>query len=347
MKERLPKALLYKEWKNARWGLVLLTLFLLLSRLLEAQQRLSWLKEVAKRGELVVANNAYWFQLFLYGNGTVFVQLFILIAGLVYLLFYQDRQGATASLVGGLPFTKQQVFYVKWLTGAAVIVAAFLVNGLLLTGFYFANRTWMLATPYQVIPTWTTLSLAFALAAFSFMFFVQCAMGHSLAAAVVGPITSLVPLFVLDGLKNIIHHQFGLAYDSALIKGLEQAANVVAWPNLLSPGHVLSADGIHYPVYGSVATRVVTFLVITVISLWLGRTSYQRNAVEKSGELLMFPFLEPVLIYGFAVCLGILLALLFGLGYGQDSVWLMNAFLIGGLVGGWWLAKRVVAYYQH
>ena len=61
----------------------------------------------------------------------------------------------------------------------------------------------------------------------------------------------------------------------------------------------------------------------------------------------MFPFLEPVLIYGFAVCLGILLALLFCLGYGESSVLVMDAFLIGGFAGGWWLAKRVVTYYQH
>ncbi|MGI6597009.1 MAG: hypothetical protein ACOX2T_04295 [bacterium] len=54
----------------------------------------------------------------------------------------------------------------------------------------------------------------------------------------------------------------------------------------------------------------------------------------------MFPFLEPVLIYGFAVCLGILLALLFGLGYGESSVLVMDAFLIGGFVGGWLVASQ-------
>jgi hypothetical protein len=347
MRQLFSKALFYKEWKNARWGFAFLTLFLLLSRLFDALQRLSYLKEVAKRGDLVVANNAYWFQSSLYGDDGVFVLLFILTTAITYLLFYQDRQGATASLMGSMPFTKEQAYDVKWFTGAGVIVGAFLVNGLLLTGFYFANRSWMFATPYQVIPTWTALYLAFTLAAFSFLFFVQCAMGHGLAAAVVGPITSLVPWFVFYGLRDIALHQFQTSFDSVLIKGLWRAASVVAWPDLLSTSYVQSLSGIYYPSYDNIPTRVLVFLAVTLISFLLGRAAYKRNAVEKFGELLMFPFLEPVLIYGFAVCLGILLALLFGLGLGENSVLVMDAFLLGGFVGGWFLAKRVVAYYQH
>lgn len=347
MKQLFPKALFYKEWKNARWGLALFAFFLFYSKLFYAIQGLSFLKEVAQSGNLVVANNEYWFQQLMYVNDDVFVLLVIITAVLVYFLFYQDRQGATASLMSSMPFTKEQAFNVKWITGAGVIVAAFLVNGLLLTGFYFANRSWMFATPYQVIPTWIVLFLAFTLALFSFLLFVQCAMGHSLAAAVVGPIASVVPWFFLAGLNDLVRHQFSLPYDHAAIDFLGRTADAVGWPYLLRTVYVQSPSGIHYPDYENIPTKVLIFLAIAAVTFLLGRIAYKRNAVEKSGELLMFPFLEPVLIYGFAVCLGILLALLFCLGYGESSVLVMDAFLIGGFAGGWWLAKRVVTYYQH
>lgn len=347
MKQLFPKALFYKEWKNARWGLALLAFFLLYSKLFDAIQRLGWLKEVAKRGDLVVANNAYWFQQLMYGDDGVFVLLVILTSALVYVLFRQDRQEATASLTSSMPFTKEQAFNVKWITGAGIIVTAFLINGLLLTGFYFINRSWMFTTPYQVIPTWTVLFLAFTLALFSFLLFVQCAMGHSLAAAVVGPIASVVPMFFFAGFNDIVRYQFNLSYDNAVIIFLDRLMGAVAWPELLSQVYVQSPSGIHYPVYENILAKALIFLAIAAVTFLLGRIAYKRNAVEKSGELLMFPFLEPVLIYGFAICLGILLALLFGLGYGENSVLVMDAFLIGGFVGGWFLAKRVVAYYQH
>jgi hypothetical protein len=348
VKQLFPKALLYKEWKNARWGFVLITFFLVLSNLLEAMQRLSYLKELANRGELEVTNHAYWLQLSLYGNDGVFAWLFILTAALAFLLFYQDRQGATASLITSMPFTKEQAFNVKWLTGAGVIVGAFLVNGLLFTGFYFANRSWMFETPYQVIPTWTAIALAFALAAFSFLLFVQCAMGHSLAAAVVGPIASLVPWFVLSGLRDIIFDRFGLSYHNALINWLSRAANAVAWPRLLLPVYVLSPSGIYYTGYDNVPGRVLVMVIIAAICMWLGRVAYRKSAVEKSGQLLMFSSLEPVLIYGFAICLSLLVSLVFGRGFvAEDNVLVMDAFLLAGFIGGWWLAKRVVVYYQH
>ncbi len=68
MKQLFPKALFYKEWKNARWGLALLAFFLLYSKLFYAIQGLSFLKEVAQSGNLVVANNEYWFQQLMYGD---------------------------------------------------------------------------------------------------------------------------------------------------------------------------------------------------------------------------------------------------------------------------------------
>ncbi|NLG86705.1 MAG: hypothetical protein GX489_05750 [Firmicutes bacterium] len=345
MKQLFPKAVFYKEWKSARWGLALFIL-LFVSKLFDAIQRLNNLKELAQCGELVVANSAYWFQQLIYGN-SIFLLIFVLTSVLAYLLFYQDRQEATASLIGSLPFTKEQAFNVKWITGAGIIVMAFLVNGLLLTGFYFANRAWMFSTAYQVIPTWTALHLVFALAAFSFMLFVQCAMGHSLAAAAVGPIAGLVPLFFFAGLNDIVRYQFNLSYDNVVSNFLDRLTGAVNWLDLISASYVQNTSGIVCPVYDNMPVRIVVFLAITVIFLWLGRIAYQQNAVEKSGELLMFPFLEPVLIYGFALCLGLLLALMFGLGYGENSVLVMDAFLVGGFVGGWFLAKRVVAYYQH
>lgn len=274
--------------------------------------------------------------------------MLILIIALVFLLFYQDRQGATAALLNSMPFTKEQMFWVKWLTGAGAIVGALLLCSLLLTGFYFANRSWMFAAPYRVILSWTILYLAYGLAAFSFLVFVQSLMGQSLVAAVVGPIASMVPWFFFSGVQSLIRAQFRLPYteNSAVLNWFDRAADAVVWPNLLSPQFHTQPNGVYYVTYQNLPGRILIFLAIIVICVWLSRIAYRQNAIEKNGQLLMFDFLEPFLVYGFAVCFGMLSGLVFGLGFSEGGVLVMDVFLIGGFLSGLLLAKRVVGYYR-
>ncbi|HKM40026.1 MAG TPA: ABC-2 transporter permease [bacterium] len=343
----LPRALFYKEWKSARWGLAGLTLMLLLSQLLRAQRELNWRKEWAQGGHFVPAHHGYWFQDLLYNNSGLYLFVFVAIAALVFLLFQQDRRGATASWLNSMPFTKGQAYDVKWLTGAGIIIGAFLINGILLTAFYFINHDWMLEAPYRVVLIWTGLYLLFSLALYSFFFLVHSAMGHSLAAAVVGPISSLVPAFVMLGLRGVIYYNTDLAAGDAIYAWFSRVSDALAWPYLIAPGYVSDAQGrVLYPVFDNLGGRFLVLGAITVASVLLGRLLYRHNAVEKSGELLMVPALEPVLIYGFALCSGLLLSQLFGLGHGRDGVAMMNTLLGGGFIGGWLAAKKVVLYYR-
>lgn len=347
MKKLFPRALLYKEWKNARWALITITLFLVLTGPFEAMQRLASIKEFAGENEFVPEHFAYWFNELLYASGGFFAYLFVFTIGLTLLLFYQDRQETTVSLVSSMPFTRKQAYSAKWLMGLGVLTGAFLINGLLLTGFYFANKDWMLSSPYGVIPIWTSLHLAFVVAAFSFLFFVQCVMGHAVAAALVGPIASLVPWFVATGLQDIVRHLWQLSYDNYLVKWLGRVGETFAWPYLIEITYVPDAAGVFYPLYDNLPRRFFILITITVVSTLLGRRAYGENAVEKAGQLLMFPFLEPVLIYGFALCLSLLLPLFFGIGYGHDNNLITYVLLVVGFGGGWFLARRAVAHFRH
>ncbi|NMA54434.1 MAG: hypothetical protein GX952_00705 [Firmicutes bacterium] len=345
MKRVLPQALLYKEWKSARWGLAGLTLVLVLSRLVRVQLELKWLIELAQAGNLTVAHHSYWFQTLLFSAGAVAPTL-VTVAGLAFLLFYPDRQGATASFLNSMPFTKMQLFDVKWAVGAGVITGAYLIHGVLLSAFYFLNRPWMFSTPYRAIPIWSSLQLLVSLAAFSFFLFVHSAMGHSLAAAVVGPICSFVPAFMAFGLRDIIYLNFSLSYDNALIVGLSKAANILYWPYLVAPSYLADARGeVMYPEFDQLGVRLLVLGIIMLVSFFLGRALYRRNSVEKVGELLMFSQLEPVLIYGFAICFGLLFNQIFGLGYGSGAA-MINTFFLGGFMGGFFLARKVVYYYR-
>ena len=347
MKKLFPRALLYKEWKNARWALITITLFMVLTGPFEAAQQLGSIKKIVTGNEIMVARRfAYWFKEFLYEGGGYFAWLFILTIGLTLLLFYQDRQETTVSLVSSMPFTRKQAYSAKWLMGVGVLTGAFLINGLLLTGFYFANSNWMFSTPYGAIPICTALHLTFTVAIFSFLLFVQCVMGHAVAAAVVGPIASLVPMFVVTGLQEIICYFWQLSYDNKLLQWFDRLGNALTWPYLVEIAYALNAAGIHYPFYDNLPRRFFILITITVIFTLLGCRAYRESAVEKSGQLLMFPFLEPVLIYGFALCLSLLLVLFFGISYSHDNKLIANVLLFVGFGGGWLIARQVVAYFR-
>ena len=155
----------------------------------------------------------------------------------------------------------------------------------------------------------------------------------------------LVPMFVVTGLQEIIWLLLATSYDNNLLQWFDRLGNALLGLTLLEI-YALNVAGIHYLFYDT-TPRFFILITITVVSTLLGRRAYGENAVEKAGQLLMFPFLEPLLIYGFALCLSLLLPLFFGIGYGHDNNLITYVLLVVGFGGGWFLARRAVAHFRH
>lgn len=336
------KALFYKEWKTCAWFLIILTVVSIEAPLTDMISDLVLIKRLAAEGMLAGSGMDQWFGSALVDDSSwLRIPLFI-IAILVTYQFRDIRREATGDLLASMPFTRCQVIFTKWATGMMVIAVPFLVTYLLLSVFYWLNRDWI-ATSYWLLPQWALLYFLFLSCFYGFMFFVQTVMGQSGTATVIGAICTVIPWYLLTGIPRLLRELLGLSYMGVI----EELGWYTVWPRWIEARmEYLPPDwtAYHY-IYTHFGLKVLTMAAVIVVFYWLAERAYAHNPLERNGQLLMFRFLEPVLVWGFAICSGMLIAIILGLGYSFGRLGVALC-LAAGTAFGYWMARRVVLYYQ-
>jgi ABC-type transport system involved in multi-copper enzyme maturation permease subunit len=346
MVQYFSKALFYKEWKNIRWITIFMTLSLIFFKINPIMAKVDLLKK-GRATILSIYGGEHWFNFALLGGENVLFVLafFVLVIALVLISFQGERQGGTADLLVSMPFTRRQQIFTKWVAGVLALAISFAVALLFLTAFYQFNTRWII-DPYWIIPQWVLLHFLFYLSVFSFLLFVQTVMGQNLAAGVVGVISMMVPWYLLSVIPYYLQVHFNWSYREPVIQTMSSLSGYVFWFELIDARYDWASHIIPYYFYSNFWGKVILMLALIAIFYLLAEKAFRRNALEKNGQLLMFGFLEPVLIWGFALCLGLLFGLFFGRGYSDGSIMAVDVFLVGGTILGYWLAKKTVLFYQ-
>lgn len=336
------KALSYREWKTCAWVLVILIVALIETPIMDIVSKLNLVKQLAAEGMLAGSGLERWFENLLVDDSSWLRIPLFLIAMLVTYQFYDIRREGTGDLLASMPFTRRQVVFTKWATGMKVIAAPYLVSYLLISVFYWLHRD-LITASYWLVPQWALLHFLFLSCFYSFMFFVQTVMGQTGTAMVVGAICTVIPWYLLTAVPNVLRELFGLSYMGMI----EQLGEYTVWPRWIEARiEYLPPDWTAYQyIYTHFWLKVLAMIAVTIGFYWLADRAYANNPLEKNGQLLMFRFLEPVLIWGFAICLGVLMAILIGLSYETGRLGLALC-LTAGTALGYWLANRVVIYYQ-
>lgn len=340
------KGLFYKEWKIASWMSVFLTGLLLIHPVFNIINRLALLKEELAQGVGEVELWGDWFGDYLIMENTWLIAGLFITVALITFLFSHDRQSQTGDLLASMPFTRQQVIGTKWLSGALAIAIPFGIVFLLLTVVYWVNKG-VITASYSLIVQWVLLGYLFLLAFYSFLFFVQTVMGHHLLASIVGAICTLVPWYLVSGIPIFLNNIFDLSATHPIIQIMHMAQRYTWWPDLMKGSiEYLPPDwNTYYCFYTHYGLRVALLLFLTAVFCILAQRAFVKNSFERNGQLLMFQFLEPVLIWGFAVCFGLLIVLFFGLGFNSGAL-ILSIYLAVGTAVGYWIAKKTVHYYQ-
>ncbi len=338
------KALFYKEKKTAAGVIGAFTAVLIM---LKVYPQISYLNNAKETGstDKLISVWYHWFEKTLLGDYETVVPFVLLgIVFLVVALFGHDRQDSTGDLFGSLPFSKRQIITTKWLTGALIIIVPFLVVFIALSLFYGTNSHWII-TPYSSIPLWTLLNLAMALTVFSFLFMVQTLMGNNTFGGIVGAICIVTPWYILmSGAQTL--GKFLNGYQSPVVQAMEKlASRTIIWQVLepgITSGSLMATPVRYYYYYPDFALRLGILLAMIGLFFWVSLKAYQANPLEKNGELLMFSFLEPVLIWGFAICLGLFFPNIFGWRYETNNL-IFTAYITLGTALGYFIARGAVA----
>ncbi|NFA61048.1 ABC transporter permease [Clostridium sporogenes] len=355
MKRLFKDPLFYKDWKSSKWICLLMTLILFWDKTSRASSDLNIQKYQMVMDKSFVFDKM-WFNQFLLGWSSVKTTLVLgVIVLLCILLFKGEKQDSTCDLLHSMPFTRKDIMISKIKVGILTIVIPFLINFIILTFFYFNNKSYI-GSSYVDIPKFYFINLLFSLFLFMFLVFMQSIVGQYFAAAVIAPITLFVPNMFAAYIVDLIRFSKGLEYDSPKLMVLDQFvrnSNIYDIVNTKALDRVEKGpDGeqmrnIDRFIYENFDIKIMILIILIVVFAILSVIIYNRIKLERINQLIIFKPVETVFKLGVAICVGMIFSQMFGYPKGAEPVPNMPLIYITLLIGtiiGYFLAKLVVKF---
>lgn len=346
--------LVYKEWRLSRWIGLLMILNTAVFKIMGLSGRLDSIKYMkVKHPEYYAREVAHWFNNHLagnYGPGRYDLLMVFLVAALSVSLFYSERSGSTFGLLSSMPFKRSRILTIKWLTGMSVIFTVYLITFAAISVFYTSNREWIFDS-YAIVPQWSLMNMLMYMGVFSALVLIQCVVGNSLAAGIMGPVIIAAPYFILAHISGFLRAHLQLKYDqnsfTVILDRIARRINPyefvsVSMKEIPLPESVKKIDdSITYILYyDNLAIRIVMIVALIAFLFYISRWTYERNRLENTGRLLIFHELSPVFKLGASLCLGLLLGAMFRGEYGNENLISMDGFLLAGSALGYFLAHK-------
>lgn len=209
----------------------------------------------------------------------------VLTVGLSALLFsYLHSKSATATM-HAVPVKRKTLYVTNVVFGVASLTLPILIGGGVLL-LMRANPNLYQMIPLNHVGLWMATQFAYALIGFSFSVFIGMLTANSVAHLVLTYIFALLPLFIEVAIREILHlNLYGYAPYSAV--------NFVNQYIYLDIAKLCTPSGF------------LTYLAYSVVLLIGGYFIYKARHLENTAEIVAFPRLKPIFIYGVAVCFGV------------------------------------------
>ncbi|MCB2360028.1 ABC transporter permease subunit [Clostridium estertheticum] len=321
MSKILNKALFYKEWINVKWITILTIVVLLFYKADGVISLLNQNKMYMKYNGVIRTDK--WINEGLYGGSSYyFVMVFVVII-LAISLFVGEKTSETEGFIVSMPFTRKEIMLNKWLIGVLSLLISFIVTYIFLSLFYFVNINELNTTlnPYSDIVKWFFMDTFQYICIFTFIMLIQAVMGNSIVSGMVGGIILGVPTFISMVVQElvIIHYRDNQSISIILDK-------IYYWVNIYSynvakqksfypnPAENINQDYYQNFYYSNYKSKLLVLFLLTCLFLFLANLAYKKRNIEYNLRLIAFKNLEPVFIGGVAICSGILVIAIKGIG---------------------------------
>ncbi|NFD57306.1 ABC transporter permease [Clostridium botulinum] len=355
MKRLFKDPLFYKDWKSSKWICLLMTLILFWDKPNGAFSELSRQKYQMLMDKTFVFDK-WWFNQLLLGwnNGKNILVLGVIVL-LCILLFKGEKQDSTCDLLHSMPFTRKDIIVSKIKAGILTITIPFLINFIIITVFYFNNKSYI-GSFYSDIPKFYSINLLFCLFFFMFLMFMQSIVGQYFAASIIAPITLFVPFMLVTYIVDLIRLSEGLGYDSPKLMALDQFVrslhiyeimNTKALDRVEKGPDGEQVNNIFKFIYENFDIKIMVLIILVVVFAILSVIIYNRVKLERINQLIIFKPVETVFKLGVGICIGMIFSQIFGYPKGQEPVANMPLIYITLLIGtviGYFIAKLVVKF---
>lgn len=331
------KTLLWKEWKYA--GGMYLGLLAIITYL-SSFQFIMDLAQCIKYPELQVVFRMS--ELVNYYEGGVGTFLILVVVGIAAIVMGNERDKNTFNLMLAMPFTRQQIVTSKFVTGLAAIITSFVVNALLVTMLMYAFEGAVSRYAYGFgftvadIWVWVLTNIIVLAYVFTFTLFISTLSGTTLGNAIL----------------SIIFLVFPIGFPALILMNLEfwfPGVNYAMWEALGSfflkitvPAYLMAPISV-YPklqvislyFYGMI---VLMMAVLYCLTVWL----FNKNPMERNGEVLMFSQTEGFFKLGVTVCFALLGGVMSGyIFYPYSAAFAVLGYVITGALA-WWAVTRLI-----
>ncbi|MBU3184768.1 ABC transporter permease subunit [Clostridium estertheticum] len=327
MNRIINKALFYKEWINVKWITILTIVILLFYKAYGVMTLLNQNKMYMKYNGVIRTDK--WFNEGLYGGSSYyFVMVFVVII-LAIILFVGEKTSETEGFIVSMPFTRKEIMLNKWLVGVVSLLISFIVTYILLSLLYFVNINNLDKTlnPYSDIVKWVFMDTFQYICIFTFIMLMQAVMGNSIVAGMIGGIILVVPTLISMVVRELVMIYYRDSQSISIILD-----KICYWINIYSynvakqksfypnPAENINQDYYQNFYYSNYNLKLLVLLMLTCLFLFLAYVAYKKRNIEYNLRLIAFKNLEPVFIGGVAICSGILVIAIKGIGNQRLSV---------------------------
>ena len=278
------KTIFRADVKRFWWIPILHTLAVILTCLVPFYERMTYLLETKQiTGYEDIGSgyiNCHWSNYCLPSYFAVFVAAVVLS---MLLFSYLNKKGAVATM-HAQPVTRLSLYVTHTIYGLlALVVPVAIISAAL--AFIRSDAMMAQVLSLSDIRNWAYTTLTYGVIAFSLTTCIGMVVGNSVAQPIFACIFATLPIFVEVMLKGVA---------TTHLYGYSDEVNFITQKLYLDVEQMTNSSG------------AVMYLVLAAIFLAAGFGIYKLRHLENHGEVIAFPKLKPVFVYGVALCAGFL-----------------------------------------
>lgn len=271
--------------------------------------------------DLFSANSEQYINSALYQTSFVpYIILGILTVGLSVLLFSYLNSKSAVSTMHAVPVKRKTLYITHIVFGALALIIPILINGGILC-FMRSNPNIAQVVSTSHIGVWICTQIAYALVGFAFSVLIGMFTGNCVAHLVFSYIFAILPLLVEVALKYIMY----LNLYGYVMNDINMAVTKYLY---------FSIDKLMQP------PLFFTYIAYALVFFLAGFLVYKIRNLENSSEVVAFPKLKPIFVYGVSICFGVAGYFYLAEILNIENLFLMLPFGLLGLIIANMLAKK-------
>ncbi|MFA9397178.1 MAG: ABC-2 transporter permease [Clostridiaceae bacterium] len=314
------KAIFYKEFKIAKWFLLVLTGEVLIFSILPFINTIQSIRDSIERGNYEQFNFNWNFSYSFneFNEHRIFFSIIIII--LASLIIGMDYSNRKYEFLTTLPFKRQEIIITKYITAIIVVVIPIIIEFITTLSLFNSNKDILYSyISYNILIKWFILNILVYIFILTFTMVIQLLCGKNLIGGILGSIFLVIPLGFSSLLNELIKILNYKAYTNQVTWTTNLYYKIDNLSFKLSPAaynmnFFKYKNDDYYNLYDQLIlkfpTRIIILIIVIAIGIYILYILFNKFPIERSGYILIYKPTEYILEIGISLCTGLLVGII-------------------------------------